>query len=489
MEATSAFPSQEDKQRLAAYEHYDRIGYGDHFNAFAVKGEEDFALRYRQLRYIVANFGGLMSRTMADMLFGEPITFDYDNDGNQEFASAFIEENQLMTQLHESAIGNSRRGDDVFKLRIGQRNPRAINSPVTVIAEQVTPAIYFPVLTDRASRNTSETDVIAHTFKDGDRTLIHLEIHEPGVIFHEVFEYDQKAGKLGAKLNPTEFGYKESEPTGVDRSLVFHVPNVRDGSGFWGVSDYSDLQSLFFALNNRITKVDNILDKHADPILAVPPGVIGDDGKVRKEALGLIEVDPEGTGLQKPEYIVWDANMDASFKQIDKLVEMLFMFSEISPATTGMDKDGQMESGRALKLKLLATIRKRNRKRQYYDQAIKDMMQTAAELSLALGVKVGDQLAPEDNERPKLKWPDGVVNDEVEQVEQVGQRIEQGTMSQADGIAFLDGMTKEEAEAKAEEIRKEGEPNIPVIGDKPEQPEEPPTIEPPKAPKPQKPKE
>lgn len=455
------FPDKDEQKRLDRYRYGDNLYAGDHFEAFGIKGEKDFSIRYRKLRYIAANFAGLMSRVMADMLFSEDPTIDYKEKQNQLFTDSLIQENQLLVQLFESALGNSRRGDSVFKMRIGQRNPKLVDSPNTVILEEVTPAIYFPTLSVNGTRYTPDEEVIATTFKDGDKTYLHKEIHTPGTIRHEVFLYNPDSREIiGEAVSPEPFGFKESEETGIERSLVFHIPNVRDGSGFWGTSDYQDLESLFFALNNRITKVDNILDKHSDPILAVPTGVIDEDGKVRKEALGMFEVDADNPGFNKPEYIVWNANLESAFTQIEALVDMLFMFSEIAPASLGKDKDGVAESGRALKFKLLSTIRKKNRKLRYYDQAVKDMLETAQQLAIVKNVTVGDNRITEAI-RPNIIWPDNLINDEVEQTEVVGLRIDQGTMAPSDGIAKLDGISPEEAKAKAKEISDENGPNVP----------------------------
>lgn len=467
-----AFPKKADKARLSRYSENDQIYFGDHFDAFKIRGEQTdqkYPEVYRRLRYLVANFAGLASRVMADMLFGEQVSIDVQNDKTQQWLDSLIEDNQLWAQMYESELGNSRRGDAVFKIRVGQRNPAVVDSPSTIIIEEFTPAIYFPVLEVTGTRNVPKQDVIATVFtkpnaKGDPVSYLHKEIHTPGKIQHEVWSYNPKEEKLISPLDVKEFGYPESEDTGVNRSLIFHVPNVRDGSGYFGTSDYHDLKSLFFALNNRITKVDNILDKHSDPILAVPPGVIDEHGQVRKQALQMFEVDNETPGFNKPEYIVWNANLDSAFKQIDKLVEMLFMFSEIAPASLGADKasGGQAESGRALKFKLLATIRKRNRKVRYYDQAIKDMLETAQELAKFHRIQI-DGYTPGEVERPDVKWGDGVINDTVEQTEIDIKRVEAGIMSRADAIVDLDGVSPADAAKKVKEIDKEQEPTLPAI--------------------------
>lgn len=455
------FPKQADKARLDKYRHYDQLYDGEHYDAFAVKSAGDFNKQYKKLRYIVANFAGLTSKVMADMLFGEALAIDFQDENSQKFAAGLMHQNDFINQLYESALLNSRRGDDVFKIRIGKRNPLDPYAVPEIIIEQVGANIYFPAFDSKAARNVATQDIIATTFQNGSNTVLHKETHQPGTIYHEFFNYDPRTQTLISTLDPAQFGYKDVEDTKVKRSLVFHIPNFREGK-FWGPSDYKDLESLFFALNNRLTKTDNILDKHSDPILAVPPGVIDEEGKVKKESLGMFEVDNENPGFNKPEYIVWNANLESAFTQVDKIVEMLMMFSEMSPGLFGLDKNGQAESGRALKFKLLSTIRKRNRKISYYDMAIKQMLTTSLDLSQAWGISI-DGVKPGATEVPDIKWGDGVINDQTEMTEIATQRIDNGTMSRADAIVYLDDISPDKAKEKVQEIDDEGDPAVPDL--------------------------
>jgi hypothetical protein len=127
---------------------------------------------------------------------------------------------------------------------------------------------------------------------------------------------------------------------------------------FWGISDYEDLVDLFFAINNRLSRNEHILDKHGDPILAVPQGVLDGSGNVSRQNLGMIELPshPMNGEVSKPEYIVWDSKLESSFAQIDVLLEQLWISSEMSPTLFGLTKYGVAESGRALKYKLLRTL-------------------------------------------------------------------------------------------------------------------------------------
>lgn len=460
-ESPMAFPKKADKKRIEQYAFYDKLYSGDHFDAFSIKGERDFTERYNRLRYVVAPFAGLISRVVVDMLFGEKVTIDVNNDQNQKFIDGLMEKNQLITQLYESGLGNSRRGDSIFKLRIGQRRPSNPRDPQTLIMEEINPSIYFPQLGPNDPRYTPSEEVLAWTFAGPTGIVyLHKEIHKPGFIFHEVYNYSAKDERIVSQVNSEQFGFPAMEETGVDRPLIFHIPNVRDGGGFWGTSDYRDLIQLFFAINNRLTKSDNILDKHSDPILAVPPGMIDENGKIKKESINMFEFDEESGA--KPEYIVWNANLEAAEHEIDKLIQILLMVSEVAPAALGVDKEGMAESGRALKFKLLSTIRKRNRKIRYYDQAIKDMLETAQQLAVVHSIAIdGNKVGTP--ERPTIDWGDGVIADETEMVDTAVKRVDAGLSSRADEIAKLDGKTPDEAKKKVKEIDEESTADVTAL--------------------------
>ena len=459
-----SFPKKIDMPRLQGYDYSDQLYFGEHFEGYSIKGEADFSKSYSRLRYVVANFLGLSSRIVAGFLFGEPLSIDFKDQANQDFVDALIADNHLFTELYESALANARRGDSVFKIRIGQRNPSNVSDPKTIIIEEQNPNIYFPLFDPQNAKDVPKQEVLAWIFKVGNNSYLHKEIHISGYIFHEIYSYNPDSRLIMSQESSEAFGFPAQEETGVDRPLVFHVPNVRDGRGYFGTSDYKDLDNLQFALNNRLTKIDNILDKHSDPILAVPPGVLDENGKVKKEALGMFEVANDNPGFNKPEYIVWNANLDAAFKEIDALVESLFMYSEISPATLGMDKNGIAESGRALKLRLLATLRKVNRKRIYYDQTIKDILETALDLAVAHNITIGGKAPGKKDERPTLNWPDGIPTDTVEQVTEEVQRIDAGLSDVADSLVRLDGLTPADAKKKAAEIEAANRINLPSTG-------------------------
>lgn len=456
--------TQEDKDRLEGYNHYEKLFSGEHFDAFNVKiRSQMYGDHYAKLRYIVANFAGLVSKVAADMLFSEPPTFKAKK--NQEFVDALVKENKLHMQNYESALQNSYYGDALYKIRVGAKNAADDKAgKATIFIEDNTPTVYFPKIKDNNTRAEPEYRELSFKIKIGDKDYVLKEIHTVGTIFNELWLLE--GGILKAQVDLSLLGDdapEEEQETGVDRWLVEHVPNWKVGKRVFGYSDYYDLGTLFYAVNNRFTKIDNILDTHSDPILALPEGVLDEDGKVRRERLKMFEI-PNSDGGQtpaKPEYVVWDASLESAFSEIDHLVDMIYMISEISPDILGMGK-GQNDSGRALKLKILRTIAKVKRKRIYYDQALKDLFFTAQALSYNKGYEVGGvrSLEPEDIQ---IEWQDGIPQDIGEMIENEAKRKDAGLTTTKDSLIRLDNLDDEEAEAKAKEIEDANKIELPKM--------------------------
>lgn len=440
---TELYSLKQSDPRFAEYKVYEQLYNGRHYDAFSIKSE-DFKDSYSRLRYIVCNFAGLVSKISADFLFGEPVKFM--DDKNQDFIDKMVFEHRLDTLFYEHALANSYFGDNLFKIRVKDNQ---------IIPGSANPQLYLPEIDEDDANARPSRIYLAWEKKEGDDTYFIVEMHEPPYIKTRVGIVNTKkqtVEDMDLEVFNDLFGtsYIPEVNTKISRFTVIHVPNPKP-RGHFGNSDYADIRELMFALNNRMSKVDNILDKHSDPILAVPEDVLDDENKIRAEALQMFEMDESGN---KPEYIVWNASLDNAFKQIDKMVEFLFMFSETSPDVLGLGK-GQAESGRALKMRLLRTIAKRNRKKLYYDPALKDLIFTAEVLSAQNGYFISDsfkKVKATSPELPETRWEDGVVNDEVERVDIAVKKTEAKLMSKKRAIMDLEGVKEDEADEIIKEI-------------------------------------
>ena len=462
------YPPEKEKERIDKYKLYESIFKGEHFEAFSQlfnKGEEE---KIQKVKYVMANYGGMISKLSADMLFEEFPTIRFP-EGDSDFSEAMIVENNLKIQLYESALENSFRGDAVFALRKKDNQLKI---------EDLNPICYFPKYHPGNVRiQPDEEDLIfevelPEAVKKSYDSAIVVETHSKGKISYQGY-YLRGTGTGASEMTQTDHkqfkGYEEipnEVKTGVDDSLlVFHIKNFGINSSFFGFSDYADLISLFNAINKRLTRVDTILDKHGDPILAVPDGVLDEEGKVSRQSFGVIEVPTGEAAGQKPEYIVWDAKLESAFKEIEALTEMMMMTSETSKAAFGMDKDGQAESGRALKFKLLRTIAKKHRKELYFDAGLKKMFYVAQQFAKAQKLSCGSVKFSGVPVWPEIVWQDGVINDTQEQLEVEVDKLDNDLTTQEEAIQAIDGSTEAEAAEKAAKINAEKDKKTPFQND------------------------
>ena len=421
--------------------------------------------------YIVCNFAGLISKVAADMLFGEVPKFIAGDEGSkeQEALNEIVNNNRFSTLNYEMALSGSWRGETIYKIRYGKFADWADKNNRAII-EAVSPGIFWPILEDDNVRGLrgGVFGWVKEMPKAGGgdgakagRKYLRLERQLPGRIENELWllEEDGRTIQEQADLRvfPEYAELKESEETRFPGLLFEFVPNFRLDDEFWGLSDYYDMETVFDELNNRLSRVSRVLDKHESPRLILPPGIMKLDERtgryyIEKEALEAIEIDKNDTSVgDLPKYMTWDAQLEAAFKQIEMILEIGMMMSETSPDVFGLNKGGLAESGRALKFRLIRTLAKINRKKLYFDSALKNVCYIAQYLEAQWGN------GPDPNNIDyRLEWRDGLPDDEYEmaQVEQV-RTGNKATTSVESAVRRLDGLEGSDLEDELARIQED----------------------------------
>lgn len=442
------YPPQKDVQRLANYNRYEQLFLGQHKVAFADR-LKDFAPQFTNTaaRYVALNYPRMISTVSADLLFEEKpsLILEY----NQDFVNTLFYENSLWVQFYENALSSSYKGDAVMRIR-------AEDGQVKI--DTVKPDVYFPVYDENNVNNPVKKHVLAYVIEEDDYKMLLVEEYYEGYIETELYEF--KDGQIGGKLDLQAY-YPNLEPTvetglGKGFSLIHHIKNWGVAGKFWGISDYQDLEDLFFAINNRLSRNEHILDKHADPILAVPEGILDQNGQVRKGDIGVVELphNPISGEGSMPQYIVWDSKLESSFAQIDALLEQLWIISQMSPSLFGITKYGVAESGRALKYKLIRTLSLKHRKQMYWDNGIKALIQSAIEFSRVNGLK-SDTLTAKQTEVPQIIWKDGLIEDQLETIQAEKDKLDYELTTKEEAISNIDNISQSEAMDKLERIQAE----------------------------------
>lgn len=395
---------------------------------------------------IILNWHKRLSTLWADLLLGERprITAGDKNSKEQQQLETIIENNDFFNVAYEVALDISRYGTGIFKLRYDGR----------AIIEAIPPSLWFPIVSADNIKDV-QAHVIAWTFevptptllnKDKKTTYLRLEIHEKGKITNRLFEL--RDGIIKQELDITSF-YEDIEAEqqiGIDDFLVVPVHNLIASDRVYGLDDYSDLDSIIQELEVRVAQISRILDKHADPNMYGPATALEQNeyGEYVFRGGGKYFPVDFANGEQPPGYVTWDGQLEAAFKEIDLLMEQLYVLSETSAAAFGQLKSGLAESGTALRRLMMTPLAKVNRIRMRLDPAMKKVLRLASQLEAKYGKGV-------ELETINIAWADGLPQDDKEQTEIWTMRVQNGLASRE---TALKNLYEYDAETLREELTK-----------------------------------
>ena len=403
---------------------------------------------------MVLNWHKRLTLLFADLLLGEPprISAGDQDSPEQEAIERIIEDNGLMNVAYEVVLDLSRFGTGIFKIRYDGR----------AIIEGQQPAIWFPVIKPDNIKEI-QAHVLAWAYEDDiqergktvTKKYLQTEIHERGKI--TTAKYPIENNIIGLAIE-----YAEIE-TGIDEFLVVPVNNVLTTDRITGLDDYSDLDSIIQELETRIAQISRILDKHADPNMYGPDTALEHDPTTGQWGYrGGGKYFPVGQGEQPPGYVTWDGQLDAAFRQIDLLMEQLYILSETSAAAFGQLKSGLAESGTALRRLMMAPLAKVNRIRLRFDPALKEVLWLASLLEKAQGMSGAMVL-----EDIHIDWKDGLPDDEQELTQNEVQRYTAGLTSLESSLRRLYGLEGDALQEEIDRIKGEqqtqGNTNLPPI--------------------------
>ena len=144
----------------------------------------------------------------------------------------------------------------------------------------------------------------------------------------------------------------------------FTLPPVRGG---FGNSIYEAMIPIVAELTRRQSRISNILDENASPILGVKmqepgmanmPGPVGDD-QTPRERMRQIEVE-DATGRVRSlfvtprwaasmEYLTWDGSLDAAYTQLQNMLTMMAGTTSMPESMYALMEGGGQPSGASLK--------------------------------------------------------------------------------------------------------------------------------------------
>ena len=457
------FPSVEHMERIARYSKNEALFKGDHYRAFI----DNFKGSQKELLYISVNLPSIICKKSADFLFGEEFRVysgNGDNTPEQKAFDRFYEQNNLNILTYESALSNAYTGDAFIKVRYGQEFggmlPKELDKP-RVFIENVDPMTVFPETfkQDKSKVKAYHIAVVQEDEED-EESYLYVESHYPSKILYTKYDitpilYNKFGDVIQYKINGEVKGYRHYVNTGVPMHLIVHIPNTSVLGDSSGIDDLTEHNSVLDEINNRLSQIASILDKHSDPAMAVPTGLLeeDEDGNAAFRVAQDKVFEVMGKEDVIPQYITWDGQLQNAFTELDKLVDLLLTTAEIPSVALGRGESGTSgSSGLAIKWRMNSLLTKINRKRQYYHKGLKQVFMIAQMLEDVL------EIADYSITIPVLKFNDGLPKDEMEQTNIASIRTGgQVTMSQKTAIMMLNGMTEAQADEEIARIKAEQE--------------------------------
>lgn len=169
---------------------------------------------------------------------------------------------------------------------------------------------------------------------------IRILISCKGFEYERVYEYEGNniSGKLGRPLR-----YKYNNRwiprkgryywTGIDdcETVQWLSVNIED-DGVYGTSSFRQIQDIVFAIENRLSTENWVIDAHGKPLLIAGMSAFKTDELTGDYYLSVINgkylVDKGGADT-KPEYLTWDGKLDASKQVRDDLMSAFYELTEM----------------------------------------------------------------------------------------------------------------------------------------------------------------
>jgi len=443
------WPPPSEIERLKLYEKNRLLFEGKHNRRFMYLTK---FLRQNQKNIIdiILNWPRRLSTLWADLLLTEPPKFTIGEiDSEKQNALTNYTKKNFLPTLYKCMLDRSMYADGLLKILYNGK----------AIIKSQNPFVWFPVVTPDDAEEV-QYHVLAWSYRkienNKQQWYLKAEIHDKGSITTRVY----KLNSIDSECKIGELIEDETILTGIDDFLIIQIPNLITTARTTGLDDYSDLNSIIQELENRITRLGQIFNKHSSPSMygsdnAIEVDPVTNETTYNKNDGDYIALEK---GEQPPGYITWDGNVEGCFKELDFLMNQLYALSETCPAAFGESRTGYAESGTALRLRMYAPLTKTNRGKMFIDPAIKQAISIASKLDT---LNNNGTFLPE--EEITIHWQDGLPADDKEMAEIMNIRTGgKPTISQETAIRRMDNSSEIEVQREIERIQMDEIQNNPI---------------------------
>ena len=463
------FPPEREMSRITRYRQNAQLFDGDHFadpsfrthDPHVADGVNLYLKCAERISQVVGNFDDvisfptllnyqrLMSLKMADLVCGEYPTISGATPAENEAIKNIRDTSNSDAKFYSTVLDISRYGDAIWRIYKdydGKYNFTCWD-----------PAQWYPIV-----RQDGTNSIIAHCLcwrenRSKDITkpdwYLHVQIHscEPSKVGY----YEQREFKMASNGQTILDQISSSRVrTGLDRCAVEHIKAFSTTNSVYGYDDYMPLDSILAEIMVRIGQISGILDKHADPNITGPVSMLEVNPKTGEYHLSTGKFFAVSPGEEQPRYMTWDGQLSSAFKQLEFLINQLYILSEMGSALLGgQDGSSQAISGTAMRFKMVNPLAKA---RRISNALTRPVRQLFSSLSISADTTDGTLELPIPYSRISVFWADGLPDDPRENIENC--KLATGAtkmMPLEKGIMEFFGRSNEEAKQWVESIKAE----------------------------------
>lgn len=367
------------------------------------------------------NYQRLMTLKTADLVCGEYPTISGATAQENEAIRDVRDESDFDTKLYSTVIDISRYGDAVWRIYkdlTGRMNFTCWD-----------PCEWYPIVAQDGTCRIKAHCIcwIENVSEDplNPEYQLHVQVHscEPGGVGkyrHDVYSMTASGTTIGDLIS------SEYVNTGLDRCAIVHLRAFATSNSVYGYDDYMPVDSLLAEIMARVGQISGILDKHADPNITGPVSMLQVDPKTGEMHLRTGKFFAVSPGEEHPEYMTWDGQLTSAFKQLEFLINQLYILSEMGAALLGgQDGSSQAISGTAMRFKMVNPLAK---VRRIANSLTRPVRQLLSNLSVSAEVDESEFETTESSVVKPLQlpipikhisvfWADGLPDDPRENIE------------------------------------------------------------------------
>ncbi len=308
---------------------------------------------------VLLNYQRLMSLKMADLVCGEYPSITGTTSKENQALKDVRDYCDFDARLYSTVIDISRYGDAIWRIYLDDTGRKVFTcwDPkewYPIVSQDGTNTITAHVLCWRINKTETATGTPP-------QWELHVQIHwcatdKVGSYEYRVYEMDSMGHTIKRLLTSTNVS------TGLDCCAVFSLKAYGTTTSVYGYDDYMPIDSILAEIMTRIGQISVILDKHADPNITGPITMLTQDPQTGEYHLKTGKFFAVSQGEQEPKYMTWDGQLSAAFKQLEFLINQLYILSEMGAALLGgQDGSGTAISGTAMRFKMVNPLAKARR--------------------------------------------------------------------------------------------------------------------------------